>query len=284
MMQQPKHSKTIVPSHNTRMPTFIAVAMSITPLTGCYIHRYTYEPVSIRVVDGESEQPISDAEIKVGYVRPPGIVINQPEDTSGCTGDDGELVIQIADPRMGSHWSIRHPGYIDHWVQNDSRNGRIPPEFLGDDTVNAVITLFAWPPPSVTVIIADAYRGPLGVRIRPTNIFEPGRRDFIYEASSVGLVEIDASPLLLRRGGVGPFTARYADGRVIPSPSELGHYERPEEVIAVRLVAGVPDGYVYVIGTVADRNAIRSSLSHYVGEYGVWSKFDAEAWAKVFPG
>ena len=272
-----------MPSHKTGLRTLIAVAMSITPLTGCiYISQHTYEPLSVLVVDAESERPIRNAMIALRYMRPPGIVLNHPEDTSGFTGDDGKAVIQVANPKYGSFWEIGADGYLSHRGYTDTRT-RIPEEFVGNGAVEAVITLYARPPPTLTVIIPDGYRGPLGIRVHPMNASEPGRRDFIFMASTVGLVEIDASPLLLRTSAIGRFAARYTDGQAIPRVSQLGVYKRSDEVIAIRSVANPPGGHIYVIGTVANQNAMKRSLSQYVDAYGAYSIFDAGDWETMFP-
>jgi hypothetical protein len=256
-------------------------------LTAC-VSFHEYRQVDVAVVDAESGSSIPSAEITVCYPHPPAIILNHPEDITAFTDEYGKASLSVADYDAGLLWYAEAPGYLKHRAEVRVRDERVPPEFLDDPSSigadRATIRLYQEPGLKVTVVVPDGYRGPVGLRIGRTERYlqgEVGERDFVFPISERGDVEITLSPLLDRKAAWSRFTAIYANGKLIPRGYEL-RGAAAASAVALRKIASVPGGVIFVVGTAADEEALRGVLSTYLGPDHSYSSFDMAAWESIF--
>jgi hypothetical protein len=233
----------------------LTVTVTVCPyLTGCAF--YTRQPVTIAVFDAETDEPIAEAEVKVGYSYM--LLLNPPKPQIGATDPDGRVVINAATFRP-QVWDASAPGYLSssHWIFKQMPDG-------------VQFHLYRGPEPSLTVVVPDGYRGPLIYKVRPAPDRiqdEPGKRDFTFHATPEGRVEIAATPLLwdhvlVSRGW--RVIVRFENGDRIP----LANWETGSGEVALRWITG----FAYVVGTESDERSIRPIILHDIGHDDIRGK------------
>jgi hypothetical protein len=242
----------------------VLIALILPELGGCAI--YSYRPVDVKVIDAESEQPIADANVWVGYVSM--FVFNAPTQHSVTTDSAGRATIPVANFR-GTVWGFGARGYLPTDAYSQS-NDRLPhqgcPTFDQPTGREATIRLYRGPKPTITVIVPNGYRGPLWVHRRPAARWiqdTKGKRDFIYHAAADGYVRIDATRLLLESVDDLDIKVRYEDGTPIVQVRDGAPNET--EVALRWVTCQGNEKSVFVVGTKADEDAVRPIVHDYIG-------------------
>jgi len=185
---------------HVRLFRALAVFVLCHRLAACAI--YHREPFHIKIVDGETREPIGGASVTAMYLY--GMVTIGPDTDHWATDSDGLIRERVAiGKNVYARWEARHPDFIaakgDVRLEPESREWLRPYAEVrpGEDRLN-VIPLYRKPIPEMRVILPDEYRGPVYVDLQrgesalPT---EPGRRVFEFEAASNGYVRVVGPPL-----------------------------------------------------------------------------------------
>lgn len=233
----PMHPPTRVRYHRLRALGISALSAALLVLPGC-LASYQYVPVTVTVLDAESNAPIQGAQVDLHYLYM--MCLNPPRNISVETGSDGR--VEIEEATFGSNaWKVSAPGYIAQWTSSpaDGSPGN-PREFR----------LYREPEPEVVVVIPTGYVGPVFLDFMPSNTWiqdAPGSRRFRFESSANGYVPIIASPLIRRATVVT--RAEYRDGTPIARAGDASDHE-----LALRWVGTCDsegDRELYVVGTSA---------------------------------
>jgi hypothetical protein len=208
---------------------------------GC-LSLHSSHPVRISVKDAESDVPLSTATVDIGYqtirIAP---VWNFPKSQSAATNAEGLASLNVAEVK-GQMLSVEASGY-----QPFKHYGGI---WIGN---NLDVRLYRLPPPQITVVVPDGYRGPLKLDFRPSSRWvqgHAGQRSFTFNATNNGYVEIEASPLLLRlhdavaTGDIG-IKATFSSGQEI----RRQYPSREPDAVALRHVHSFENRSLRVIGT-----------------------------------
>ncbi len=273
-----------------------SMLLVVTPLalclTGCEISHHSLTPVEVLVLDAETAAPLSDVTVSVYYQHPKAIVVlNMPKDISADTGTDGRVAFGVADFHSGWTWTVSATGYPSVRWNEDRRHPAGWPvpvgvrDMFNDERARREITVYLYrePPPQITVIVPNGYRGPLKVALRPSENYvqgEVGQREFVFNASETGYVGIEASPLL-RRTYASRVLVRYADG---PRIWDWGEYLSPDrdDRIALYRIVGRGNRWLYMIGTKADAEALRAKVFEKVADPDPSRLFKREAFDAIF--
>ncbi len=268
-----------------RKTIIMYLVVSCVCLQGC-INLYSYKPVTVRVVDAETNAPIPNVNVWVGYDAM--FSWPCPKRTIAITDEKGEAILRIANFRGGglSLQAGNRNGYLDHGAI--SRDGhRVPAEFRvpakeGKNDIQAEIRLYREPKPKLKIIIPDGYRGPLKIHLRPKSSYiqeHIGQREFTFTSSENGYVGIDAAPLLVREGSFN-IDAHYANGeKIVRYPKESKDTD-----LLLRWVTCNYDGTkaLFVVGTKSDYDAIHAVVYHYIGGSPNHVRSNREAFSALF--
>lgn len=233
--------------------------------SGC-VAIYWKRPIDVLVLDAETCEPIEGASVDVFYMPRGidftwGLAINKPDGARVLTDSQGRATIPVANFAYIC-WNAEAPGY--------RKNGggsvgscRVPenlhPPLEKVRGHSAEIRLYREPPPRLTIVVPDGYRGLLLVEMRPTKqprLVEssPGPRDFVVHTNARGYVCIDETPLLEGCAEIcNPLHVRQACGDVVPDYSDPNF--GPEDITLHSVDSITVDGHkkhLYVIGTQAD--------------------------------
>ena len=238
----PMHPLTRVRYHRLRALGISALGAALLVLPGC-LAWYRSEPVTVTVLDAESNAPIQGAQVDLHYSYV--MCLNPPKDVSVETGSDGRAEIEEATFESKA-WRVSAPGYIAKWpiFPEDGSPGN-PREFR----------LYREPEPEVVVVIPTGYVGPILVDFIPSNTWiqdAPGSRRFRFDSSDNGYVPIIASPLIRRATEVT--RAEYRDGTPIARAGDASGHE-----LAFRTVSHFGndrDKWFCLVGTSADEQAL----------------------------
>jgi hypothetical protein len=238
----PMHPLTRVRYHRLRALGISALGAALLVLPGC-LAWYLSGPVTVTVLDAESNAPIQGAQVDLHYSYV--MCLNQPKDVSVETGSDGQAEIEEA-AFESKAWKVSASGYIAQWpiFPEDGSPGN-PREFR----------LYREPEPEVVVVIPTGYVGPILVDFIPSNTWiqdGPGSRRFRFDSSANGYVPIIASPLIRRATVVT--RAEYRDGTPIARAGDASDHE-----LAFRTVSHFGkdgDQWFCLIGTSADEQAL----------------------------
>lgn len=167
--------------------------------SGCLnIQPYAGRTFAVTVRDAETGEPISAANISVKYES--YSLNGPPSDVFSITNNEGIATI------AGTSWSPQDWSVsADHY------------QILATETnwqKYAEYRLYRLPPPHVTIVVPNAFHGPLKIELKASATWneqgnqwkpvthwiqgEAGRRNFSFQASSTGYVSILAAPLLTR--------------------------------------------------------------------------------------
>lgn len=250
------------------IPTQVAI-LAASCLPGCIsIASHSYETVDVRVLDAETNDPISNATVSITYGHGEEIVLNQPENVAVTTDGHGRAILEITEyiDTGVVAWEVSAGAYISRYA-GDTFSGRVPDEFLKvgtdhDAPLEAEIQLYRAPRPSVTIVVPDGYRGPLKIEHEPKPDWVQeaiGRRNFEFSASDDGYVFVEASRLLAR-GVFGRASARYTDGTRIQRIYTFYEPEKDND-IGLRAIGTFPRYRdLYVIGTKSDEDSLRAMI------------------------
>src|SRR5437763_2968417 len=171
--------------------------------------------VTVAVLDGDTNQPISGAKVEAHYMHKESwldyTIVDwfRAQDEEVTTGANGIARIRVRKPV--SLWKFTAPGYLEY----DQRSGQDIPQHMDERQIqgkNAIaIPLYREPPPEIWIIFPDGYRGPVCITRTPVNRWvqeSPGQRTFEFHASAAGDVDIESTPLLHR---IVPYTT-YSQG------------------------------------------------------------------------
>jgi hypothetical protein len=239
----------------------LLIATAAVPGGGC-VAFYSHRDVTFRVVDGETEEPIPGATVRVGY-EPHYFVLNKPRDRSVKTGSRGGVTVSVAKwwVHDGPSFSFAARGYLEHG--ESARPGeRLPHNLIpcpGDAIRCFVIPLYRAPAPQIVLVVADGYAGPVAVELLPSAAFSTGpkgRRHIELDVPASGYVAIEAGPLLRRHRGLD-YRARRAGGAPLPRP----YFLRPDEH-AFRWVRSEGNRHLFVVGPASmERQTLRRVMN-----------------------
>lgn len=244
------HPLTRVRDHQLQALSIPAIGAALLVLPGC-LALYEYEPVTVTVIDAESNAPIRRAQVELSY--PHVMCLNPPRDIACETGSDGRVEIEVATFDV-KWWRVSSPGYITDdsgHITDRPGDGRVgspgnPHEFR----------LYREPEPEIVVVIPTGYVGPVLIDFIPSKTWiqdAPGSRRFSFESSANGYVPIIASPLIYRARWRIP-RVEYRDGRRIAHEGDVNDHE-----LAFRTVEFFGKDLEYwlcLVGTSADEQAL----------------------------
>ncbi len=253
---------------------FLPVAVCVTQC-GC-LAIYTRKPVSVLVLDAETDHPIEGATVRVRY-SPVGIdlswpfMVNRPENERRSTDNEGRTEIRVADFAWIT-WRVGASGYLESSARSTDGN-RVPIAYHPDTEKirgrRATIRLYREPRARITVVVPDGYRGPLLIEKRASNRWLQGdvnQREFVFPANERGYVDIDATPLLAgyRYSFIGlpepPIRARHTSGADIPRED----WRIGDDDVALRWMDCVgPERQIFAVGTKADEDRLHPIIYHY---------------------
>lgn len=165
------HPLTRVRDHRLQALSIPAIGAALLVLPGC-LALYEYEPVTVTVIDAESNAPIRGAQVELSY--PHVMCLNPPRDIACETGSDGRVEIEVATFDV-KWWRVSSPGYItddsDH-ITDRPGDGRVgspghPHEFR----------LYREPEPEIVVVIPTGYVGPVLIDFIPSKTWIQDARD-----------------------------------------------------------------------------------------------------------
>ena len=237
----PMHPLTRVRDRRLQTLGMPALCAALLVLPGC-LASYESGPVTITVLDAESNAPIRGAQVELHYTSM--MCLNPPKNVSVETGSDGRVEIEEA-TFGGKWWKIAALGYITDLPSSPDGSPGNPHEFR----------LYREPKPEIVVVIPTGYVGPVFVDFIPSNAWiqnAPGSRQFRFDSSDNGYVPIIASPLIRR--ATFATRAEYRDGTTIARAGDASDRE-----LALRWVGTCDwegDRLLYVVGTSADEKAV----------------------------
>lgn len=272
-----------------------SILLVVTPLAlclaGCEISHHSITPTEVLVLDAETAAPLSDVTVSIYYPHPYAIVLNMPKDVSVETETDGRVALGVANFNMGWFWTVSATGYPSVRWNEDLRDPSfwsVPVgvrDIFNDERGRREITVYLYrdPPPKITVIVPNGYRGPLKVDLQPSENYvqgEVGQREFVFNASETGYVGIEATPLL-RRSYASRVLVRYVDGTRIWDWGEYLSPDRDDRIALYRIV-GTGNRWLYMIGTKADAEALRAEVYEEVTEPYPGLLFKRETFDAIF--
>ena len=239
----PMHPLTRVRYHRLRALGISALGAALLVLPGC-LAWYLSGPVTVTVLDAESNAPIQGAQVDLHYSYV--MCLNQPKDVSVETGSDGQAEIEEA-AFESKAWKVSASGYIAQWpiFPEDGSPGN-PHEFR----------LYREPEPEIVVVIPTGYAGPVLIDFIPSDTWiqdAPGSRRFRFESSANGYVPIIASPLIYRAQWKNP-RVEYRDGTLIAHAGDAHDHELAFRTVSLLRING--DQWFCLIGTSADEQAL----------------------------
>ena len=260
------HPLTRVRDHRLQALSIPAIGAALLVLPGC-LALYEYEPVTVTVIDAESNAPIRGAQVELHYTYM--MCLNPPRGVSAETGSDGRVEIEEA-TFGGKWWKVSALGYITDLPSSrpDGSPGN-PHEFR----------LYREPKPEIVVVIPTGYVGPVFVDFIPSNAWiqdAPGSRRFRFESSANGYAPIIASPLLRR--ATWATRAEYRDGTPIARAGEASDRELALRWVGVCDSKG--DRVLYAVGTSADENAVEQLV--FRNDSSGARNWDHDAAARMF--
>ncbi|MEM6853842.1 MAG: hypothetical protein AAF593_05475 [Planctomycetota bacterium] len=162
-------------------PTFVVILglAILALLPGC--KWYTYQDTTVLVTDGETGEPLPNAEVGVQAIAM--FTFNLPEDIFVKTDDSGTAKIKLVDNHpyfldVGAE-GYRGLGTSDRWLRrpnDESPMYSATPQAShvtlteadpddGHDTAQLHIKLFRDPPPSLRVVVPNGYRGLIKIHL-----------------------------------------------------------------------------------------------------------------------
>ncbi|HLW64343.1 MAG TPA: hypothetical protein VKS79_03420 [Gemmataceae bacterium] len=188
---------------------------------------------SVQVIDGETKQPISAAQVRVWhYQQANSANAHSTINTNGKGNADLQTV----------------SGRTDDLVLEVSAKGYATEEKSINLADHVEVQMYAEPNPTVEIIAPNLFRGLFNfrMRIQDSAPMKPGQRLFSFEMQDGDLVEA-VVPTLFRH--MNPeFRARFADGRPMP--------ERPQgQELGLWWIKTSGEFDIFLIGTQGDYEA-----------------------------
>ena len=209
--------------------------------------------VRIRVVDGETLQPLAGASAEVTYdavaVLPlPGRVHH------GSTGSDGRVLLSVHE--HPGNVRIERSGYrsaaarLFLTVAGPTPLESLPPRCYYGEPQTILVPLYSLPEPTLTVVLPEGFRGTFGVelllssRLRPEI---PGKRNFELALPDDRRLRLEATQLLCRAEVLRKLQVRIQGEE--SSPQVRSEYDSPETVGLRTVETGwQPLRAIYVVG------------------------------------
>jgi hypothetical protein len=213
---------------------------------GCQIF-YQYRPVPVLIRDAETKKPIASADVHISY--PLSRPEESPWESSGVTSADGIARLRAAPYGLaGVLVDATAPGYMseEKSVTVDAVKAIKPGgwfESTDRRPASLVVEMYAEPRPTIELIVPVGYRGTIKAEVDTDEgaTFPAGQRNFSFQVSDSGTVQVAGSPLLRRVPAV-TFRAKYADGTPLSR-----HVEDPQVGFFWLRTEG--DTHYYLVGT-----------------------------------
>jgi hypothetical protein len=251
-----------------------ALAALVLVGSGCTL--YQPRPVTFRVRDGDTGQPIAGARVEAQYwaMLDFGVWFASVGPRDGVTDRDGNLTLVI-DPRKWSfHLRVTADGYPEDGdlvpaTYGSPRWDRLMPGPWYSPWDEYQVRLYRGPKPTADVTVPDGYRGAVLVRFAPGG--EPpalaGQRAFAYPASPRGVAEIRDGGFFEAVGSYAAIRARYAGRPAFPTYVPGRHGPAPPgapegHAVALRFVTPVWEQHtwLYVLGTAAEAEEVERAV------------------------
>jgi hypothetical protein len=248
--------------------------------TGCSL--YLPRPVTFRVRDRDTGQPVPGARVEANYLTMMdfGSLVASVGPRQGVTDGGGDLAL-VLDPRHRAFRTrVSADGYPEDPVRGSSWFGsprwqrHVPGPRLGVGD-EYLIHLFRGPQPTAEVTVPDGYRGVVAVRFggcdRPPPALR-GRREFAYAVTAGGVVDIPQGGLFENLAAYDGIRVRYGDGPTLPTiglhgprpspPDATAPADPADAAVALRFIT--PDWerhiWLYVLGTAAEAEAVNRAV------------------------
>jgi len=270
---------------------FRAAALVAIVVSGPACTLYQPRPVTFRVRDGDTGQPIARAQVEARYLTKLdfGVWFASVGPREGVTDRDGDLTLVI-DPRKSSfHLYVTADAYPENpdfgrVTRGSPRWDRLVPGPWYSPRDEYEIRLYRGPAPTAEVTFPDGFRGTVLVRFatggRPASL--AGQRTFSYTASPRGMVEVADGGLFEAIGSYTGIRARYTTGAAFPTYVPDRHRPVPagapaDDAVALRFITPVWEQHtwLYVLGTADEAEAV---------ERAVWpdhNHFDQAAYDRI---
>jgi hypothetical protein len=252
----------------------LATSMLLIALPGCSL--YLLRPVTVKVQDAETKQPIEGATIGADYAvfMDLALPLASLGRRDGFTDSEGKLKLTVDPYHYRFDLKATAPGYLSEALGQPDVQKRLIRRHWLEWKKELVLEMYAGPEASAELLFPRDYRGVVLVRFSPHDKLPQtlGQRHFIYPVSSTGIAEVRESGLFCHTQ-VDAFHARFEDGKVVPTaifPIGGGAREAimdkskdvGNEVVALRFVGHVWEHHtwVYVVGTKADADAVHVKL------------------------
>lgn len=238
-----------------------AVLLAIAP--GC-LSLPGERPLPVQVIDAETKQPIHSANIQVAYAFAQPTWSTHP--SAASAGSDGVARLWVADADHSAvTLEVAAMGYLteEKPVTAETVDGLDPPHvFESTDrrAAVAVVELYAEPRPTVDLVLPAGFRGHVRatVQVQDDATGTPGVRQFVYQVTDTGTVDVVGSPIL-HRAFAPDFRLRYGDGTPLTQnakESEIGYWWLRKD----------GDVQVFLVGTKSDFDAaVRAGEAPSVG-------------------
>lgn len=257
--------------------------------SGCTLYRP--RPVTFRVRDGDTGQPIADAQVRAEYLTKLdfGVWFASVGPREGVTDRDGNLTLVIDPHKSLFLLQVTADDYPEgpnsgRMAFGSPRWGRSVPGPWYSLREGYEVRLYRGPQPTADLTVPDGYRGPVLVRFA-TDGDPPvlgGQRAFSYTASARGSVTVADGGFFEAVGSYASIRARYADRSTFPTYVRDRHNSaspeaQTDDAVAMRFITPVwkRHTWLYVLGTAAEADAV---------ERAVWpdhNHFDQAAFERI---
>jgi hypothetical protein len=241
------------------------VAVVLLHTVGCTL--YLNQPVTFRVRDAETKQPIEGAEIRTTYLTMLdfGVLAADWGPKEGVTDADGKVTLFIDPKKDCLEVDASAVGYHPepHMSRTAIRKRLVSRRGLvwGSDFV---LDMYKDPMGRLDLVLPNGYLGPVLIRFAPVDSppERTGQRHFAYEVGLDGQVAIRESGLFERVSAFGCVHARFRDGIEVPTAEDRSGAPIPPNSVALRFITPVWEHHtwVYVIGMKADADAMNEAL------------------------
>ena len=253
----------------------IMVVLTVLVLgSGCTLYRP--RPVTFRVRDGDTGQPIANARVRADYfvMFDFGVWFASVGPREGGTDRDGKLTLVIDPHKPMFLLQVTADDYPEgpnsgRLAFGSSRWGRSVPGPWYSLREDYEVRLYRGAQPTADLTVPDGYRGPVLVRFA-TDGDPPvlnGQRAFPYTASARGVVTVADGGFFEAVGSFTGVRARYADRSTFPTYVRDRHDPAApkaptDDAVAMRFITPVwkRHTWLYVLGTAAEADAVNRAV------------------------
>jgi hypothetical protein len=256
-----------------RTPKSVSLATLLIFGSGCNL--YQPRPVTFRVRDGDTGQPVARARVEAEWNAIDfGKWLASVGPREGVTDRDGNLTLVIDPHKPFFKLRVTADGYpeddpeLGRVVFGAPRWDRLVPGPWYSPRDECEVRLYCGPQPTADVAVPDGYRGAVLVRFA-TGGDPPvlaGQRAFSYRSSTQGVVVVADGGFFEAVGSYAGIRARYANRPAFPTCVPDRHrpdrHCPPDDAVALRFITPVWERHtwLYVLGTAAEAEAVERAV------------------------